>query len=126
MGEAENTNNNETQNKSFLSNKAYDTLKTIAAILPLLGAFYYGLSEIWGIPYGGPVQATFALLSTTLSAILIKLSHDYGKWHKLIETQPSILDNIPLPENNNIEHEPEVEEPVAETTEEVTEDNTTE
>lgn len=125
MGEVENTNSNETQNKSFLSNKAYDTLKTIAAILPLLGAFYYGLSEIWGLPYGGPVQATFALLSTTLSAILIKLSHDYGKWHKLIETQPNILDNIPLPEQNEIEHEPE-ESVAEETTEEVTEDNTTE
>lgn len=73
--------------KSFLSNKAYDTLKIIAAILPILGAFYFGLAEIWNLPYGGAVQATFALLASTLSAILIKLSYDYSKTQKLLAAQ---------------------------------------
>lgn len=73
--------------KSFLSNKAYDTLKIIAAILPILGAFYFGLAEIWNLPYGGAVQATFALLASTLSAILIKLSYDYSKTQKLLAVQ---------------------------------------
>ena len=70
--------------KSLLSNKTYDILKTIAAILPLVGAFYYGLSEIWGIPYGAPIQATFALIASTLSGILIKLSHDYSKMQQAL------------------------------------------
>lgn len=69
--------------KKFMNNKVYDTLKIVAAILPLIGAFYYGLSEIWGLPYGGPVQATFALLASTLAAILAKLSYDYKKYNDL-------------------------------------------
>lgn len=83
----ENTNTTEEPKKSFLSNKVYDTLKVVAAILPILGAFYFGLSEIWNLPYGGAVQATFALLASTLSAILIKLSYDYSKYQKALVQQ---------------------------------------
>lgn len=85
--------------KSFLSNKAYDTLKIIAAILPILGAFYFGLAEIWNLPYGGAVQATFALLASTLSAILIKLSYDYSKYQKALAAQViAVMPNDGLPD----------------------------
>ena len=99
---------NETVKKSFMSNKVYDTLKVIAAILPIVGAFYYGLSEIWGLPYGGPIQATFALIASTLSGILLKLSHDYNKLNKaLVENQA--IETVPVeePTEDEIPDEPE-------------------
>ena len=83
--------NKETK-KSFLSNKAYDTLRIIAAILPFIGTLYYGLSEIWHIPYGGEVQATISLIAATLSGILIKLSHDYSKYQKAIQSAEVITE----------------------------------
>lgn len=99
------TDNKNEQPKSFLSNKAYDTLKVIAAILPILGAFYFGLAEIWGLPYGGAVQATFALLASTLSAILIKLSYDYKK----LSTAQVAIDNEPVVEEEEVEENTEEE-----------------
>lgn len=53
------------------SNKAYDTLKWIEMLfLPALAAFYLGLAEIWGLPYGEAVSGTIMLLDTLLGAIL--------------------------------------------------------
>ena len=103
-----------TPKKSFLSNKAYVVLKAVAAILPLIGAFYYGLSEIWGLPYGGPIQATFALIASTLSAILIKLSHDYSKYQQAIsqnvlDVPVENIEETPVEEQTEVEAEPSVE-----------------
>lgn len=37
----------------MLKNKTYDLLKWVALILlPALGALYFGLASIWGLPYG--------------------------------------------------------------------------
>lgn len=86
--------------KSPLSNKVYDTLKIIAAILPILGTAIFGLSEIWKFPYGAEIQATLSILASTLSAILIKLSHDYTKMQQALVEHQAI--KLPEPEIINL------------------------
>ena len=55
----------------MLDNKTYDILKWIALIfLPALGALYFGLSKIWGLPYGVEVVGTISLFDTFLGALL--------------------------------------------------------
>ena len=93
--------------KSFMSNKVYDTLKVIAAILPIIGAFYYGLSEIWGLPYGGPIQATIALIASTLSGILLKLSYDYNKLNKVLTENQAVEPPVEEPASEEVPDEPE-------------------
>ena len=53
------------------SNKVYDTLKWIAQyFLPGLGSFYFGLSKIWGVPYGEEIVGTLSLMAVFLGVIL--------------------------------------------------------
>ena len=55
----------------MLNNKTYDVLKWIAQIvLPALGALYFGLSQIWGLPFGEEVVGTIAVVDTFLGALL--------------------------------------------------------
>ncbi len=56
---------------TLLSNRAYDKLKWVAQILlPALGAFYFGLAQLLGLPYGLEVVGVLALLDTFLGTIL--------------------------------------------------------
>ena len=67
----------------MLSNRAYDTLKWIAQIvLPALGALYFGLSSIWGLPYGEEVVGTIAVVDTFLGALLGISTAQYNKANK--------------------------------------------
>lgn len=109
-----------TVKKSPLSNKVYDTLKIIAAILPILGTAIFGLSEIWKFPYGAEIQATLSILASTLSAILIKLSHDYTKMQKaLVEHQAIVLPSVETEENTDT-----VEESIIDNAENIEESET--
>lgn len=64
----------------MLSNKVYDVLKWIAIIcLPAISALYFGLSQIWGLPFGEEVVGTIALISTFLGALLGISSANYNK-----------------------------------------------
>lgn len=54
-----------------LNNSVYDVLKYIAQIvLPALGALYFALSQIWGLPYGEEIVGTITALDCFLGAIL--------------------------------------------------------
>lgn len=54
-----------------MSNKTYDILKYVAQIvLPALGALYFALSQIWGLPYGEQIVGTITALDCFLGAIL--------------------------------------------------------
>lgn len=67
----------------MLSNKTYDVLKWIAQIvLPALGALYFGLSSIWGLPYGEEVVGTIAVIDTFLGALLGISTAQYNKANK--------------------------------------------
>lgn len=63
-----------------MSNKAYDILKYIAQIvLPALGSLYFGLSKLWGLPFGEEIVGTIALIDTFMGAILQISSDSYNK-----------------------------------------------
>lgn len=54
-----------------MSNKVYDVLKYIAQIaLPAIGALYFALSQIWGLPYGEEIVGTITAIDAFLGALL--------------------------------------------------------
>ena len=58
----------------------YNLLKWIAMImLPALGALYFGLASIWGLPYGQEIVGTITVIDTFLGAILGISSSNYSK-----------------------------------------------
>ena len=66
-----------------MSNKVYDILKWIAMILiPAVSALYFGLSQIWGFPYGEEIVGTLAVIDTFLGALLGISSDRYWKENK--------------------------------------------
>ena len=63
-----------------MSSKVYDVLKYIAQIaLPALGAFYFALSQIWGLPYGEQIVGTIAAVDTFLGVLLGISTYNYYK-----------------------------------------------
>lgn len=63
-----------------LSNKTYNILKYIAQIvLPALGALYFGLAKIWGLPYGTEIVGTIAVVDTFLGTLLGLSTMNYNK-----------------------------------------------
>jgi hypothetical protein len=64
--------------KAFFKPRTYDFLKMVAQIfLPALGTLYFGLSEIWGLPYGPEVVGTITVVDLFLGAILGVSSAQY-------------------------------------------------
>lgn len=63
-----------------LSNKAYDIMKWIAQILlPALGALYFGLAQIWGLPFPEEIVGTITVIDAFLGAILGISTMNYKK-----------------------------------------------
>lgn len=55
----------------FLNNKAYGVLKWIALVLlPAVGALYFGLAQIWGLPNAEEVIGTVTVVDTFLGVLL--------------------------------------------------------
>lgn len=64
----------------LFTNKVYDVLKWIALVaLPAAGFLYFGLSEIWGLPYAVQIMGTTAAIDTFLGAILGISNRAYKK-----------------------------------------------
>lgn len=62
----------------MISNKMYDRLKWVAQyLLPALGALYFTLSSIWGLPYGEQIVGTLAAVDTFLGVLLGLSSAQY-------------------------------------------------
>ena len=67
-----------------MSNKVYDTLKIIVAIiLPMASTLYLGLANIWGFKFGNQVDETIQLVIAAINALLgiaiVKSSSNYHK-----------------------------------------------
>lgn len=63
-----------------MPNKLYDILKYIALIaLPALGALYFGLAGIWGLPYGEQVVGTISVIDAFLGTLLGISTVKYNK-----------------------------------------------
>lgn len=55
----------------MMNNKLYDVLKWISLVaLPALGALYFALAGIWGLPYGEEITGTIVCVETFLGALL--------------------------------------------------------
>lgn len=65
----------DTEKKSMFSNEVYDLLSRIVKLgLPGLGAFYFTVSQLFGLPYGTQVVALFAALAV-LGGIFLEISN---------------------------------------------------
>lgn len=63
-----------------MSNKVYDILKWIAQIaLPAIGALYFALSDLWGLPYPTEIVGTITAVDTFLGVLLGISSASYNK-----------------------------------------------
>ena len=63
-----------------LNNKTYDVMKWIAQyLLPAVGALYFALSQIWGLPYGEQIVGTITAIDAFLGAILGISTMNYKK-----------------------------------------------
>lgn len=63
----------------MMTDKLYDILNKLQRWLPMLGAFYLGLCEIWGLPYGNEVNKTIVLCATLLAGTLEISTYFYKK-----------------------------------------------
>lgn len=63
-----------------LSNEAYDALKWWALIvLPAIGAAYFALAEIWGLPYATQVVGTLVIAETFIGTVMQASSAKYNR-----------------------------------------------
>ena len=66
--------------KFKMGNDTYDFLKYIALIvLPAIGTAYFGLAQIWGLPYGEQIVGTITVIDTLLGALLKISTDEYYK-----------------------------------------------
>ncbi len=64
----------------LLSNRAYDILKTVASvILPAIGALYFALAAIWGLPRPNDVVGTIAAINVFIGAVVGLSTRSYNK-----------------------------------------------
>ena len=63
-----------------LSNQVYDALKWVAQyFLPAIGALYFALSNIWGLPYGEQIVGTITAIDACLGVVLGISTAAYNK-----------------------------------------------
>ena len=63
-----------------MNNKVYDVLKFIAQIvLPALATLYFGLAQIWGLPYAEAIIGTISIADAFLGTILGISTYNYNK-----------------------------------------------
>ncbi len=54
-----------------MSNKIFDIIRFLCEVLvPAVGTLYFGLSKIWGFPYGHEVVGTCSVIAVFLGAII--------------------------------------------------------
>jgi len=58
----------------FKDEKKYDTLKTIALIMPLFIVLYEAIGKIWNIPYTDQITMTLTAINAFIGG-LVKLSN---------------------------------------------------
>lgn len=64
----------------LLGNKTYDVVKFIALIaLPAVGALYFGLAAIWGLPKSEEVVGSITVFDTFLGALLKFSTKSYNR-----------------------------------------------
>ena len=69
----------------IFKDKTYDTLKTIALLLPLFITFIAGIGEIWGIPYIDKITLTLTALNGLLGGIVKLANVKYNNTEMILE-----------------------------------------
>lgn len=84
--------------KPLISDTLYDKLKfTAQVILPGLGALYFALAQIWGLPYGEEVVGTITAVDAFLGLFLIKATSRYeesDEWYDGYVPAESLPDEL--------------------------------
>ncbi len=63
-----------------IKNETYDVLKWIAQILlPAIATLYYGVANIWGLPYSEQIVGTITVIDTFLGVLLGISTNTYNK-----------------------------------------------
>lgn len=60
-----------------MTNRQYDTLKTVALILTPVLAFLASLVNIWGFPHGEQIVATLTAIDTLVGAVVVVTNKAY-------------------------------------------------
>lgn len=82
----------------ILSNKVYDALKFVAQILlPGVGALYFALAQIWGLPAAEEVVGTITAVDVFLGLFLGSSSKAYNrsdaKYDGFIDIDQDVINN---------------------------------
>lgn len=62
-----------------MTNKTYDTIKTIALIAAPVAVLASSILKIWNVPYTAEITATLAAVDTFLGALVAVLKAKYDK-----------------------------------------------
>jgi hypothetical protein len=77
-----------------MSNRLYDALKYLAQVLlPAVGALYFGLAQVWGLPNGEEVVGTITVVDTFLGVLLKISSNQYDNSEAKYDGEIHVLDN---------------------------------
>ena len=73
-------NTNTSTKPPLLSDRVYNGLKYVAQILlPAVGALYFGLAQIWGLPNAEQVVGTITTIDVFLGTVLFLSTKQYDK-----------------------------------------------
>lgn len=62
----------------WLTNKVYDFIKSLAlVILPAVGALYFAIASLWGLPYAEQIVGTIVAVDTFLGVFLRYAARQY-------------------------------------------------
>lgn len=77
----------------LITGKTYDYLKFLAQVLlPALGAAYFSLAGIWGLPSAEQVVGTIVVVDTLLGTLLQLSSTAYAKSDKRFDGEIHVAD----------------------------------
>lgn len=63
-----------------MNDKLYNSLKYLCQIaLPALGSLYFGLAQIWNLPFAEQVVGTIACITTFIGVLIGVSSYRYYK-----------------------------------------------
>lgn len=80
--------------KPWLSNRTYDALKWVAMVLlPAIGALYFGLAQIWGLPSAEEVIGTVTVVDTFLGVILGLSTKQYNNSGAKYDGDVDVVEN---------------------------------
>jgi len=64
----------------LMKNKTYNILRFFADVfLPALGALYFGLAQIWNLPYAEQIVGTISVIIAFMDALLAVSKAQYKK-----------------------------------------------